>query len=67
MPCKIMEILISSMYSWVDEVALSQNLVISPATLSEILMKALELQVSLSFYRKKLRRTHTGMSSVVSN
>ena len=55
------------MYSWVDEVALSQNLDTSPATLSEILMKALELQVSLSFYRKKLRRTHTGMSSVVSN
>ena len=40
---------------------------ISPATLSEILMKALELQASLSFYRKKLRRTRTGMSSVVSN
>ena len=39
----------------------------SPATLSEILMKALQLQVSLSFYRKKLRRTRTGMSSVVSN
>ena len=67
MPCKIMEILISSMYSWVDEVALPYNLDISPATLSEILMKALELQVSLSFYRKKLRRTRTGMSSVVSN
>ena len=62
-----MEILMSSMYSWVDEVALSENLDVSSAALSEILMKALELQVSLSFYRKKLRRTRTGMSSVVSN